>query len=344
MIAPDSPEFTMKASRLLSILMLLQSGPGRSARALAEALEVSQRTILRDIDQLSAAGVPVYAERGREGGFYLREGWTTQLTGMTADEARAVLLSGLPGPAADLGLGAAAAGARLKVLATLPPDWRTGAEQVAARLHVDPADWFRAGASTEHLAAVAGAVWGGRRLCIRYESWGGVADREIEPLGLVLKAGVWYAMARPAGERQARVYRVASILAVLGEGARFRYPRAFDLGRQWREAAQRFEAGMFQGEATVRASPAGVRTLRHFSAAVAQALAQTSRPDPGEPGWVQADIPIETLDHAAHQMLRAGAEVEVLTPRALRERVAALARAILDRYRPRRSPSRCSLS
>ncbi|MDP3615481.1 MAG: HTH domain-containing protein, partial [Rubrivivax sp.] len=134
----------MKASRLLSILMLLQSHERMTAAALAQALEVSERTILRDMDHLSAAGVPVWAERGREGGFCLRPGWSTQLTGMTEAEAHALLLAGLPGPATELGLGEAALSARLKLVASLPTPLREQAAEVADRLHIDPVDWYRA--------------------------------------------------------------------------------------------------------------------------------------------------------------------------------------------------------
>jgi predicted DNA-binding transcriptional regulator YafY len=149
----------MRASRLLSILMLLQARGGLSASALAAELEVSSRTILRDIDQLSAAGVPVWAERGREGGFRLRPGWSTQLSGLTADEAQALQLAGLPQAATELGLGAAAASARLKVLAGLPEGLRQDAERLRSRVHIDPVDWYRAATPPRHLQAVARAVW-----------------------------------------------------------------------------------------------------------------------------------------------------------------------------------------
>ena len=148
----------MRASRLLSLQMLLETRGRMSAQALAEALEVSVRTLYRDVDQLSAAGVPIYAERGRNGGFALLPGWKTTLTGLTPSEAQAVFLSGLPGPAQDLGLGGDVAGARLKLLAALPAAWRDDAQRVSARLHLDPVDWYRESDPTPHLPTVAVAV------------------------------------------------------------------------------------------------------------------------------------------------------------------------------------------
>jgi biotin operon repressor len=133
----------MRASRLLSMLLLLQTRGRMSAQALAEELEASVRTVFRDVDQLSAAGIPIWAERGRNGGFQLQEGWRTKLTGLTTDEASAIFLAGLPGPAAELGLGEAMTSAQLKLLAALPAEWQAGAQRVGTRFHLDPVDWFR---------------------------------------------------------------------------------------------------------------------------------------------------------------------------------------------------------
>jgi predicted DNA-binding transcriptional regulator YafY len=197
----------MPSSRLLSILMLLQTHGRLTAPALARALEVSTRTILRDVDQLSAAGVPLWGERGRQGGFQLREGWSTQLTGLTEPESQALLLAGMPGAATDLGLGTAAASARLKMVASLPAEWRAQAERVGARLHVDPVDWYRAKETPTCLREMAEAVWQAQRMAVRYESWRGQAERVLEPLGLVLKAGTWYVVARSEGQTTVRTYR-----------------------------------------------------------------------------------------------------------------------------------------
>src|SRR5215467_6861051 len=145
----------MLASRLLSILMLLQTRGRMSASELARAFEVSVRTIHRDVDQLSAAGIPVYADRGRNGGFQLMDGYRTKLTGLTRPEAEALFLSGLPGPAAQLGLSDLLSAARLKLLAALPAAVQPDAERIAQRFHLDPVPWFRFNDALPSLRTVA---------------------------------------------------------------------------------------------------------------------------------------------------------------------------------------------
>src|SRR5271165_2494768 len=152
----------MRASRLLSLQMLLETRGRMSARALAETLEISLRTLHRDVDELAAAGVPVYAERGRAGGFQLLEGWKTTLTGLTPAEAQAVFMTGLAGPAAELGMGPEVEGARLKLLSSLPAAWRDDAQRISSRFHLDPVPWYRECEQLPHLATIAAAVWGER--------------------------------------------------------------------------------------------------------------------------------------------------------------------------------------
>ncbi|HEY2979312.1 MAG TPA: YafY family protein [Burkholderiaceae bacterium] len=319
----------MQASRLLSILMLLQSRGRMSAFALARELEVSVRTVYRDVDSLSAAGVPVYGDRGRSGGFQLREGWRTQLTGLTTGEARALLMTGLPGPAKALGLGEAAASAHLKLLAALPADWRSDAERVGARFHLDPVDWFRGAAPAEQLRVVAEAVWGERRLRMRYESWTSVSERIVDPLGLVLKGGAWYLVARH--RREPRTYRVAAIEHAQVLDERFVRPPSFDLAAFWGESTRRFEEGVYRDFATLRASPVGLNRLRGFSPIVAQAADRTAgRAD--RRGWRQVTVPIESVEHAAREMLRLGDEAVVLEPAALRDALRATVAQMLASY------------
>src|SRR5687768_5770088 len=169
-----------------------------TAAELAEELEVSVRTIYRDVEALAEAGVPIYAERGPHGGVRLVDGYRTRLTGLTADEAEAVFLSGLPGPAAELGLGTVVAAAKLKVMAALPPELRARAGRVSERFHLDAPGWFQPSEQLPHLEILAGAVWENHQIRLTYARGerGGVVDRIVDPLGLVLKGGVWYLVGR----------------------------------------------------------------------------------------------------------------------------------------------------
>lgn len=321
----------MKASRLLSILMLLQSRGRCTAGALAQALEVSERTILRDIDQLSAAGVPLWSERGRQGGFQLRPGWTTQLTGMNEAEASALLLAGLPGPAMELGLGEAAASARLKLVASVPAPLRDGAATVAQRLHIDPLDWYRSAEAPAHLREVADAVWRGRRIRIDYTSWRGASRRTLEPLGLVLKAGAWYLVAREAGQAEVRTWRLASVQALQVEQAGFRRPRGFDLAQYWQAASAQFELQLRPLQARVLVSPRAHGWLVHARSRF-EDVATLPRGVVLPPGWRLLALPLESVEHGARQILGYGAEAEAIAPAALRREVARLARQALARH------------
>jgi len=309
----------MRASRLLSILMLLQSRGRLSAQTLAEELEVSVRTVYRDVDELSASGVPVWADRGRLGGFQLQPGWRTRVDGLTAPEAQAMFLGGLPGPAAELGLGEAMASAQLKLLAALPDGWREDARRVSTRFHVDPIDWYRGPAATDHLPAIAQAVWGERRLAVRYESWNGVSQRRLDPLGLALKAGVWYVVAA-SGSQAPRTYRLSNILELAVIDERFVRPEAFDLAAYWAASTRRFEAGLYRDQAVLRVTARGMKQLRALGQAIADAAEQSARAD-AVPGWQRVTVPIESVEHAVGQLLRLGPDAQVLKPVALRQRL-----------------------
>jgi predicted DNA-binding transcriptional regulator YafY len=321
----------MRASRLLSLLMLLQSRGRMSAQALSEALEVSVRTIHRDVDELSASGVPIWADRGRLGGFQLQPGWRTRVDGLTAPEAQAMFLGGLPGPAAELGLGEAMASAQLKLLAALPDGWREDARRVSARFHLDPVDWYRGPSPTDHLPAIAQAVWSERRVAMRYESWKGEVSRRVDPLGLVLKAGIWYLAAQVG--MGVRTYRLSNILDLEVIDEAFERPADFDLAAWWLASTKRFEKELAVDTAQLRVSASGLKALRDLGTAVAQA-AEASASEPDEAGWRRVTIPIESIAHAAAQVLRLGAQAEVLKPAALRrellERVSAVAALYAD--------------
>lgn len=320
----------MRAGRLLSILILLQMRGRVSAEELSREFEVSVRTIYRDIDQLSAAGVPVYAERGRAGGFALHEGYRTRLTGFTPAEAEALLLAGAGGAARDLGVGAEAAAAQLKLLASLPSDAGASAQRVAQRFHLDPVAWYQRLAPIGILPILASAVWSDRRVRIGYESWKATVTRDLSPLGLVLKGGVWYLVAL-ADQTTPRTYRVSNIqgLDVLDET--FRRPARFNLARHWAASTQDFEARLMSRRAVVRLSPAGLRLLRDVSPAAEEAAKAKGRPC-RPAGWIRAEIPVESLDQATLQLLRLGAEVEVLSPPELRAELARKASDVAALY------------
>src|SRR6266508_1135868 len=229
----------MRASRLVTLLLLLQTRGRMTAAELANELEVSVRTVHRDVDALSEAGVPIYAERGPHGGVQLVEGYRTRLTGMTADEAEAVFLSGLPGPAAELGLGTVVTAARLKVLAALPSELRVRASRLVERFHLDAAGWFQAAEAVPHLATLSDAVWDAHQLEIEYERSDRTVTRILEPLGLVIKGGVWYLVART--EDQIRTYRVSRVVAARRLDERFERPDGFDLASYWTESSSAYE-------------------------------------------------------------------------------------------------------
>src|ERR687887_485790 len=211
---------TVRASRLVSLLLLLQTRGQLTAAELAGHLDVSERTIQRDAEALAEAGVPIEAVRGPAGGYRLAGGYRTRLTGLTTEEAEALFVA--PGPAAELGLGGVLANARLKVLAALPGELQERASRAERLFPLDARGWFRAEDPVPHLPAIAAGVWRGRRLDARYRERGGVVRRTLDPLGIVLKGGAWYLVARRRGEL--RVYRVSRFASVRERDERFERP------------------------------------------------------------------------------------------------------------------------
>src|SRR5437868_6555393 len=249
----------MRATRLVSLLLLLQTRGQLTAAEVAGTLEVSIRTVHRDVESLSAAGVPVEAVRGPAGGYRLAGGYRTRLTGLTADEAEALFAAGVPGPAAELGLGGVLANARLKVLAALPAELQERATRAERYFHLDARGWFRAEDTVPHLPTIASATWHERRLNARYREGLRVVQRTLDPLGLVLKGGAWYLVARrSAGMRVYRVSRFASV-RVRDEG--FQRPEGFELDVFWEEWSRTFEQSLPSVEVKVRASELARRFL-----------------------------------------------------------------------------------
>ena len=320
----------MRASRLLSILMVLQTRGRVTAEALAAEFEVSVRTIYRDIEELSAADVPVYADRGPNGGFQLLDGYRTKLTGLSPAGAETLFLAGLPGPAAELGLADVLTAAQLKLTAALPERARATANRVAARFHLDPVGWFRSADEARLLPAIAKAVWNETCLDIRYNRRGaGSVIRKLQPLGLVLKAGIWYLVARV--KEQPRTYRVSNILEMSVRDECFERPKDFDLVGFWTMSSRAYEVGLYRSEAVLRVSPSGMPKLDLLGSVIAQAVAETAAPSDRH-GWVRVVIPIESIEQAAADLLRLGIDAEVLEPPELRSRIAETAWALSQLY------------
>jgi predicted DNA-binding transcriptional regulator YafY len=321
----------MRASRLVQLLLLLQARGRTTAGVLARELEVSERTIHRDVDALSAAGVPIYAERGPHGGIQLVDGYRTRLTGLTADEAEALFLSGLPGPAAELGLGTVVAAARLKVLAALPGELRARAARLVERFHLDTTGWYHDADRVPHLGSLAEAVWQGRRCRILYRRAGGEVERVIDPLGLVLKGGAWYVVAGIDG--QLRTYRASRIRHVsIGEEPVDR-PEGFDLAAYWSASTAAYERDTPRLAVTLRVAPHAVPLLADlFGERTVRASERLAVADPE--GWTHLRLVAEWPDEIPGRLLAAGPDVEVLDPPATRDAVRALAELAVRRYAP----------
>ncbi|MFG2956701.1 helix-turn-helix transcriptional regulator [Streptomyces sp. NPDC048291] len=313
----------MKSSRLVAIVLLLQTRGRMTAAQLAAELEVSARTVYRDMEALSAAGVPLYGDAGHAGGYRLLDGWRTRLTGLTTAEAEALFLAGAPGPAADLGLGPVLAAAQLKVRAALPPELRGHADRISGRFHLDAPGWYADADDTPYLPAVAEAVWNGRALDVRYRRWREPTEvrRRLEPYGLVLKAGRWYVVAAPGP----RTYRVDQILELTVLEEEFSRPDGFDLAAHWTAYQRDFHARLYGGgaEALVRLAP-GVTLPRAKTVEVTAA-------------WTVARVPVESADHAVAEFLRLGTDIEVIDPPELRERMARTIAELSERYGNRRA-------
>ncbi|MFC7547297.1 helix-turn-helix transcriptional regulator [Plantactinospora sp. GCM10030261] len=307
----------MRASRLISLVLLLQNRETMTAAELARELEVSERTVYRDVLALSAAGIPVYADRGRAGGYRLLGGYRTRLTGLSRSEAEALFLTGLPGPAGDMGLADAVAAAELKVLAALPPALRDAPARTGQRFHLDVPGWFRSAGPPVWLAELAGAVWRDATVEIDYRRRGREVTRRVEPYGLVLKSGVWYVVGRIDDTH--RTYRVDRVTGVRPTGATFTRDDDFDLVGYWRNAAEEFLRDMLAARVTIRLTEAGLRQLRHVVHApfvYAEAVAAASAPD--DRGRVVTQLAVESAEVAYGQLLQLGPEVEVLEPAELR--------------------------
>jgi predicted DNA-binding transcriptional regulator YafY len=317
----------MRADRLLSILLLLQVHRKMTARELARRLEVSERTIHRDMEALGMAGVPVTAERGAGGGWMLLEEYRTNLTGLNEAEIQALFLAKPSRLLADLGLAKAGEAALIKLLAAIPSVHRRGAEDLRQRMHVDSAGWRQSEEAVPALRTLREAVWQGRKLRLTYQRGdGATVEREVDPLGLVAKGSVWYLIAAVDGEP--RSYRASRVQEAAPLDAPSIRPEGFDLAAYWEQSALQFKANLPRYPVTLRAHPTILPSLRsgaHYS------RVEREQP-PGDDGWVVADMLFEDEHNACEFVLSLGPRVEVLEPGALRAQVIAHAAGIVALY------------
>ncbi len=320
----------MRADRLLSILLLLQVHRRLTARELAQRLEVSERTIHRDMEALSAAGVPVVAERGKGGGWFLLEAYQTNLTGLSPAEIQALFLPTSTHLLADLGLHKASEQALIKLLAALPSLYRRNAEFVRQRLHVDATGWHPREEDVSSFPTLQEAIWQERQLHLTYQRSDGVGvERLVAPLGLVAKGSVWYLVGAVEGE--VRTYRVSRIQDAKVTDQPCDHPQDFNLAEYWERSSAQFKANLPRYSIIVRVAPAIFPRLRY-----AGRFARIEQVDaPEADGWLKVHIQFDLEQEACEYVLSFGAQIEVVEPHELREQVIQLAKSVVEFYAQR---------
>lgn len=309
----------MRADRLISLLMLLQTNGRMTADELAERLEVSTRTIYRDLDALSVSGVPVYAERGPNGGCMLMESYRTNLTGLNEKEVQALFMFTVPGLLADLGADKASEAAMLKLMASLPAPFQQDATFVQQRLHLDPAAWFQSDEEVPYLSLVQTAVWENKRLRMNYRRGDGQwVKRLIDPYGLVAKASVWYVVGGMYNS-MIQVYRVSRIMDAELTGSQFERPQDFNLATYWQTWRDQFEARQNSLTVTLRVPPkSGPLLALLFGEGIVNSLLASSPPEDAT-GYATISLTFDSVETACRQLLGLGTAVEVIAPQELRQ-------------------------
>jgi predicted DNA-binding transcriptional regulator YafY len=325
----------MRADRLLSILLLLQVHRRITAGELARRLEVSERTIHRDMEALGIAGIPVFAERGIGGGWSLLEEYRTNLTGLNKAEIQALFLAGPSRLLADLGLEKASDAALIKLLAALPSCNRGDAEYIRQRIHIDITGWNRPDESFPFLPTIQEAIWRERKLLMTYERGGGCdpVERLVDPLGLVAKGSVWYLVAAVDGEN--RSYRVSRVRGAVPTGEPLERPAGFDLAAYWQQSAAVFKAHLPQYQALLRVAGDVLPRLGY-----AGRFARIEHIDPpAEDGWSEVRMRFQFEQEACEYVLSFGDRVMALAPETLREKVVTMAQSVIA-FNTQSSPAR----
>ena len=321
----------MRADRLLSLMMLLQSQGKMTADALAKQLEVSKRTIYRDIDALSVSGVPIYADGGPGGGYALLDSYRTTLAGLNDDEIQTLFMLAIPGPIADLGISQQLKATILKLTSIRPAHYQKQADYIQQRLYMDAARWFQADEPTLYLKTVQDGVWQDRQLRLTYRRSGGmVRERTVSPYGLVTKAGIWYLVA--ATDKGIQVYRISRIEAVTITQQQFIRPPDFDLVSFWMSWVEAYENSLPNYPVKLKIGPDLVPILPHILGHSVRPILEQAVPDSN--GWRTLDYTFERIEEARMAVLGMGASAKVIAPEALRISVLDYAADILASNTP----------
>ena len=312
----------MRADRLISIVLLLQVHGRLTARGLAERLEVSERTVLRDMDSLAAAGVPVVADRGPGGGWRLIDGYQTKLTGLTATEIQTLFFAHPPQLLAALGLGPAAEAARLKLQAALPAASQQQAERARRSILIDPRGWQES-QSLASLPVLLDALWRGHRVHFTYErALGEASERLVDPHGLVARGSVWYLVA--SRDEELRTYRLSRIREAVLDRQESKTPSDFDLASYWESSTREFRERLPRYYATFLVAPSVMRWARYRGWRLEGECAEGNR--------VRIRVRFDTEEEGLQFALSFGADAEVIEPPELRSKVLEAARGTVERY------------
>ena len=326
----------MRADRLISLLMLLQTNGRMRADELAERLEVSTRTIYRDLDALSASGVPVYAERGPQGGCMLMESYRTNLTGLNENEVRALFMFTVPGLLAELGADKDSEQAMLKLTASLPAPFQQDAKKVQERLLLDPAGWFQGEESAPYLPLIQEALWNNQRVRIHYRRGDGQwVKRLIDPYGLVAKASIWYVVCA-IHHGAIMVYRASRIMDATLTDTHFTRPDSFELQSYWQNWRDDFETRQTSFPVTIKIMPGNeTKMAQIFGDGIVNLIANAEQVDTEA---VVITLTFSSQESACQKLMGLGTAVEIVSPHSLREKIGAAAIQLAQLYSQPRQP------
>ncbi|MBN8199715.1 MULTISPECIES: helix-turn-helix transcriptional regulator [Bacillaceae] len=318
----------MRADRLISILLLLQNNERMTSRELAKELEVTERTIHRDMEALSAAGIPVLAERGKFGGWRLLEKYRTNLTGLKADEIKTLLLSPSFEHLADLGISRDWKEARQKLLAAIPAPLKEDVKDISNRIHIDTSTWRQTPREMKSFEILQQAVWEEKKLQIKYEKADKqTSDRIVEPLGLIAKGNTWYLIA--ASDEQIKSYRASRIVDADLINEKFSRPSDFDLADYWQESKQKFISSLPKFEVEVEMSPSIIQRI-NFTGRFVRVIHMDN---PRDNGWIPVSLSFDTEQEAREYILGFGNQIKIVRPVSLRKSVWEMAESVVNFYK-----------